>query len=62
MGNRLSKSDTKTGDNGGRYLMSQCRASCADCSEPNETRGFRPVPTGDSRRLPAGVLPAWSYH
>ena len=60
MGDRLSKIYTKTGDDGGRDLMPQHRASCADRSEPRETRGFRAVPTGASRRLCAGLLPAWS--
>lgn len=60
MGNRLSKIYTRTGDDGGRDSMSQYRASCADCSEPRETRGFRAVPTGASQRLRAGLLPAWS--
>lgn len=60
MGNRLSKIYTRTGDDGGRTRWSRCRASCADRSEPCETRGFRTVPTDASRRLRAGLLPAWS--
>lgn len=59
MGNRLSKICTRAGDDGQRDLMSQSRASCAGCSEQGETRGFRLVPTGASRRLRAGILPAW---
>ncbi len=60
MGNRLSKIYTKTGDDGRRYSKSQCRASCADCSEPCETRGFRTAPTVASWRLRADLLSAWS--
>lgn len=55
MGNRLSKTYTKTGDDGGHHSMSQDRASCAACDEADETRGFRPFPTGALRRPRADI-------
>ena len=60
MGNRLSKIYTKTGDDGRHGSKSQLRTSCADCSKPCETRGFRTVSTGAMRRLRADILSAWS--
>jgi hypothetical protein len=54
MGNRLSKIYTKTGDDGGRNLMSQDRASCAACGDSDESRGIRRCPDA-SRRPRAGI-------